>query len=433
MNAVSTPRRPASNGLQRSAYRTPGSKTPYGNGRLHHSNRVIRHNVLTPGRERRRSGVGMIRKTPRDDLRALSRVLKPLQPLLPSRKRSSIVQLQEQIRKDAQKRLSTSRIISDNENEKQIPELRQASVKNTHHDDDDDDGEKSDGSEEFLSASEDNMAIEYGRQGLELRRRSSVASLSMYDDQLEQGQIKHDGDRYGRRRYNDRIEEQEFVIKVDNDDYNNTMGEYNVDGHEILSNHDDDGDDDDKEEEGFIRSSFGQFLLADNEGVQPARPRETIINQNSIPDKRNQAKNQRSKKKKLINLLPGRLIKDLARNLSPRLPVTPDGINAINTVSNQFFKQVGDDMARFAQHASRKTIEESDAMLLLRRQRQVNSKIKMFGLAHKYLPTELLAEMAISTANNKTIVKSQNGPRMRDTFADGYNKFSVCFSQIRET
>jgi histone H3/H4 len=47
--------------------------------------------------------------------------------------------------------------------------------------------------------------------------------------------------------------------------------------------------------------------------------------------------------------------------------ISKDTLDAIMQASDWFFEQVSDDLAAYAQHAGRKTIEESDVVTLMRR------------------------------------------------------------------
>ncbi|CAK7224465.1 hypothetical protein SBRCBS47491_005560 [Sporothrix bragantina] len=73
--------------------------------------------------------------------------------------------------------------------------------------------------------------------------------------------------------------------------------------------------------------------------------------------------------------------------------LSPETVAALSTASDWFFEQVGVDLQRYARHAGRKTIDESDVMLLMRRQRQVNASVTAFSLAQRMMPRELLQEL----------------------------------------
>lgn len=73
--------------------------------------------------------------------------------------------------------------------------------------------------------------------------------------------------------------------------------------------------------------------------------------------------------------------------------VSADTLDALAQASEWFFEQLGDDLGAYADHAKRKTIEESDVVTLMKRQRQIGSRSTMFSLAQRHLPRELLQEL----------------------------------------
>ncbi|ERS98156.1 hypothetical protein HMPREF1624_04937 [Sporothrix schenckii ATCC 58251] len=99
--------------------------------------------------------------------------------------------------------------------------------------------------------------------------------------------------------------------------------------------------------------------------------------------------------------LPVGVIKRIAQTFAQRSGAAGPGkaklsretVAALSTASDWFFEQVGVDLQRYAKHAGRKTIDESDVLLLMRRQRQVNSAVTPFSLAQRMLPRELLQEL----------------------------------------
>ncbi|KAI9849184.1 MAG: hypothetical protein M1838_000261 [Thelocarpon superellum] len=66
---------------------------------------------------------------------------------------------------------------------------------------------------------------------------------------------------------------------------------------------------------------------------------------------------------------------------------------AMMQATDWFFEQVSDDLGTFARHAGRKTIDESDMITLMKRQRQVTATATPFSLAQRYLPRELLQDL----------------------------------------
>lgn len=99
--------------------------------------------------------------------------------------------------------------------------------------------------------------------------------------------------------------------------------------------------------------------------------------------------------------LPQGVVKRLATTLAKtagvgKTKISADVLDAIMQASDWFFEQLGDDLSAYAGHAGRKTIDESDMMMLMRRQRQTSASTTPFALAQRYLPRELLQEMRMS-------------------------------------
>ncbi|KAM7189765.1 centromere protein T [Naviculisporaceae sp. PSN 640] len=88
-----------------------------------------------------------------------------------------------------------------------------------------------------------------------------------------------------------------------------------------------------------------------------------------------------------------RLATTFAKTSGTKGKISPDALQAIMQASDWFFEQLGDDLQAYAKHAHRKTIDESDMLTLMRRQRQINSQTTPFALAQRYLPRELLQEL----------------------------------------
>ncbi|KAJ8119383.1 hypothetical protein O1611_g10621 [Lasiodiplodia mahajangana] len=95
--------------------------------------------------------------------------------------------------------------------------------------------------------------------------------------------------------------------------------------------------------------------------------------------------------------LPTNVVKRLATTCAKTAgfkgKMSPDTLNAIMQATDWFFEQLGDDLSAYAKHAGRKTIDESDMITLMRRQRQTNASTTPFALAQRHLPRELLQEL----------------------------------------
>ncbi|KAI1380004.1 hypothetical protein F4677DRAFT_301607 [Hypoxylon crocopeplum] len=96
--------------------------------------------------------------------------------------------------------------------------------------------------------------------------------------------------------------------------------------------------------------------------------------------------------------LPHGVVKRLATTLAKtagvkNAKISSDTLDTIMQATDWFFEQLGDDLSAYAGHAGRKTIDESDMMMLMRRQRQTSASTTPFALAQRHLPRELLQEL----------------------------------------
>ncbi|ETS84261.1 hypothetical protein PFICI_02286 [Pestalotiopsis fici W106-1] len=96
--------------------------------------------------------------------------------------------------------------------------------------------------------------------------------------------------------------------------------------------------------------------------------------------------------------LPKGVVKRLATTFAKtsgagKAKLSADTLDAMMQATDWFFEQVGDDLSAYAKHAGRKTIDESDMLTLMRRQRQIGASATPFSLAQRYLPRELLQEL----------------------------------------
>ncbi|KAI5812648.1 centromere kinetochore component CENP-T-domain-containing protein [Pyronema omphalodes] len=95
---------------------------------------------------------------------------------------------------------------------------------------------------------------------------------------------------------------------------------------------------------------------------------------------------------------PKRVTKKLAGNHGK---VGNEALNTLAEITADFFAQASGDLEVYARHAGRRTIEESDAIQLLRRQRLIGLQTTVFSLAQKNLPRELSQEIRMPASNRK--------------------------------
>ncbi|KAJ5710823.1 hypothetical protein N7488_004979 [Penicillium malachiteum] len=99
--------------------------------------------------------------------------------------------------------------------------------------------------------------------------------------------------------------------------------------------------------------------------------------------------------------LPTGVVKKLAMRFSRKKAGSKTSINkvtlaAIEQASSWFFEQTSNDLAGYSAHAQRKMIDESDVIMLMRRQRHINNSTTVFSLAQRHLPKELQQDMRLA-------------------------------------
>ncbi|KAJ5357994.1 hypothetical protein N7541_005152 [Penicillium brevicompactum] len=99
--------------------------------------------------------------------------------------------------------------------------------------------------------------------------------------------------------------------------------------------------------------------------------------------------------------LPAGVVKKLATRFARSKAGSKAKINkatlaAIEQASSWYFEQASQDLAAYSKHAGRKTIDESDVITLLKRQRHITKSTTVFSLAQKHLPKELQQDMRLA-------------------------------------
>ncbi|KAI1001011.1 hypothetical protein K3495_g7187 [Podosphaera aphanis] len=133
---------------------------------------------------------------------------------------------------------------------------------------------------------------------------------------------------------------------------------------------------------------------------------DSVVYDTSLQDVTSQVNTYRVRRKKVrvsrygiqYSPLPVGFVKKLATNFArsagdSKANISKDTLDAVMQATDWFFEQVSDDLKAYAKHAGRKTIDESDVLTLMARQRQIDSTTTPFSLARRYLPQELLQEI----------------------------------------
>src|SRR5262249_54817216 len=107
----------------------------------------------------------------------------------------------------------------------------------------------------------------------------------------------------------------------------------------------------------------------------------------------------------LVPSLPSSLIKRVAIQAQERLgnrrpKLGKDHMKALEQATEWFFEQVGEDLEAYSNHARRKkTIDQSDVLLLMRRQRILQGKGELLKVATELLPGEVVAELDLEDSS----------------------------------
>ncbi|KAI9740125.1 MAG: hypothetical protein M1818_004876 [Claussenomyces sp. TS43310] len=100
-----------------------------------------------------------------------------------------------------------------------------------------------------------------------------------------------------------------------------------------------------------------------------------------------------------------------------RAKLSNDTLEAIMQASEWFLEQVSDDLGVYSDHTGTKTIDESDVLTLMKRQRQTSTTTTPFALAQKYLPRELLQHLRMAQP-----AKLKKGRRLERVAQDNGNE-----------
>ncbi|KAG0082127.1 hypothetical protein BGZ90_011745 [Linnemannia elongata] len=97
---------------------------------------------------------------------------------------------------------------------------------------------------------------------------------------------------------------------------------------------------------------------------------------------------RRSRSGIVIPSMPTSLQKQLVHTFS-RARMSREAMDVILEGSHLFFEQASNDLAAYAGHAGRRTVDETDVELLMKRLRILHDKVSMESLLQRYLPREL--------------------------------------------
>ncbi|CAM4541475.1 centromere protein T [Lepidochelys kempii] len=101
--------------------------------------------------------------------------------------------------------------------------------------------------------------------------------------------------------------------------------------------------------------------------------------------------------------LPSSLVKKIFSHYV-KVPVARDAFKVVEKCVEVYFRQLSNDLEAYTMHARRKTVEEADLELLMRRQGLVTDKMPLHVLIERHLPLEYRKLLIpVATSRNKVI------------------------------
>ncbi|KUL83920.1 hypothetical protein ZTR_06872 [Talaromyces verruculosus] len=421
--------------LTPSALRSASRRTPRAAPLTPFGLRAMQRRIAnTPGRDRRRSTRGPQRETAFDILRNLGRTLAPISKPIqssPQEERSSTPESSSEIEDET--------VYLDRE---PLPERPRLSLP-LHADS----GTSSDGSPDLppprlsLQFDEDDItqrSVEYPRRAISDKDRQRLERMSFGDVRMSEnfgdltrldafseagditGLVQGDGDEDIEQT---QLDEAAFDAGGETADLGRFNLEFNFPSpvapaaglDDALPNDEDDfmlqtdqadiaypSSDDDAGDgfTGFEVNIPDQISEAGTTGTAEAGPNIVGGGLRDEPSKRTRKQKKLSRHGIPVPLLPTGVVKRLATRFArtgagSKAKINKETLAAIEQASEWFFEQASEDLAAYSRHAGRKTIDESDVVALMRRQRHVNSTNTVFSLAQKHLPKELLQDIRL--------------------------------------
>ncbi|OAP64998.1 hypothetical protein AYL99_00970 [Fonsecaea erecta] len=140
---------------------------------------------------------------------------------------------------------------------------------------------------------------------------------------------------------------------------------------------------------------------AEHEGGQTSRQGSVVEEEpQPAPRKPRRKKVKLTRHGELVPSLPSSLVRRVAleaqaRLGNRRLKVGKDHMQALEQATEWFFEQVGEDLEAYSTHARRKRIDQSDVLMLMRRQRLLQSDGELPKAAKELLPKEVAAGLSL--------------------------------------
>ncbi|QKX64005.1 uncharacterized protein TRUGW13939_11178 [Talaromyces rugulosus] len=380
---------------------------------------IQRRGANTPGRDRRRSTRGPQRETAFDLLKNLGRALAPV-----SKPIQSSPQDERSSTPDVSSPVEDETLVLDNE---PLPERPRLSLPI------DESGTSEDGSSDLrpprmsVAFDDDDItqhSIEYARRDISIKdqeRRRMTFGSDNFEDLTRLDVFSEAGDLTALQQGSDNVVEDSPLGQADfGGGDTEDLGRFSLDftfptpppavEAEALPNEEDNFMLDVDQPDVGLASSSPNGEAGDFGGVSTNMPEQ--VSEPGTPGVvggglRDEPLARSRKQKKLsrhgipVPNLPSGVVKRLAMRFAragavKKAKISKETLAAVEQASEWFFEQASEDLSTYAKHAGRRTIDESDVLTLMRRQRLVNNTNSVFSLAQRHLPKELLQDMRLS-------------------------------------
>ncbi|KAK2148278.1 hypothetical protein LSH36_506g02070 [Paralvinella palmiformis] len=139
-----------------------------------------------------------------------------------------------------------------------------------------------------------------------------------------------------------------------------------------------------------MQASFAELVQADflpTGNRQAEKPPQVLKIRNRAP------KSMKPKGEAPPKRLPRSLTKSIAQHFTRNQRMSREVLDEVEKVADKFWKNVASDLSAYAQHAKRKSNNECDVELLMKRQGFVTPEQSMYSLVEEYLPLEYRQEI----------------------------------------
>ncbi|EXJ55152.1 hypothetical protein A1O7_08077 [Cladophialophora yegresii CBS 114405] len=174
------------------------------------------------------------------------------------------------------------------------------------------------------------------------------------------------------------------------------------DPHELRAGWESD-DEHHEEHEADLEAELEAGLDKDLDGEAPAEPQASPAKLSKPASTARRSRMKLTRRGEMVPSLPSSLVKRVAVGAQERLgnrrsKLGKDHMKALEQAAEWFFEQIGEDLEAYSNHARRKKrIDQSDVLLLMRRQRILQGKRELLKAAEEFLPKEVVEELDLES------------------------------------